>query len=618
MSLVQNAQLSLLSLRRAFQILSRKERLHLGLMFGLVLGVAAARILSVFAVMQFVSLAVTPEGQSAGKWHQTMVESFGITGRIEQVTWMAWAVLACLTMAGALNVLNSYAAQRFSRQLEVRLGQALLTYNLQRTYVEFTQLNSASVIADVTKNVPQFVERFVHQAVLMLSAVVLGSAMIGMLILNSPLSGLVFLLILGGGYAGFHALISRSIRHAGHQMLAGNYGKVQTVTELFRGFKEIKVFARSQEYFERFRRWTAQVCNARLRAEIASLLPATSMEVLGLSVVLFLSLLLVSRGQDPAAGFPVIALYAAAGRQISASMGEVFTSLAKMKQVEPLVPVICGKLEGLDRGTRYADAPFQTVTPAEVPFEQSIAINGVRFSYPSVETGQDLTALNGVNLSIPKGSSVAFAGPTGSGKSTLIDIILALLTPAEGSLDIDGLPIDSPARRAGWQQQVGYVPQQIFLIDDSVRANIAFGLADHEIDDAQVKAVAKLAQIDDFITRELPDGYATTVGESGIRLSGGQRQRIGIARALYRNPQVLLFDEATSALDGQTESKVVEAIDTLAGAKTIIVVAHRLDTVKRCDRIFLLEQGRVVDAGTYAELVARSRRFQELAQVIQE
>jgi len=585
-------------------------------MFGLVLSVAAARIVAVFAVMQFVSLAVTPEGQTAGKLQRLMVESWGLTARIDQITWMAWMVLACLAVAGMLNVLNAYAGQRFSRQLEARLGQALLTYNLQRSYVEFTQLNSASVIADVTKNVPQFVERFVHQAVLMLSAIVIGSAMIGMLVLNSPLSGLTFLLILGGGYAGLHALISRQIRHAGHQILAGNYGKVQTVTELFRGFKEIKVFARSKEYFEQFRRWTTQICNARLRAEIASLLPASTMEVLGLSVILFLSLLLVSRGQDPAAGFPVIALYAAAGRQISASMSEVFTSLAKMKQVEPLVPVICEKLEGLDLVARHAEEPFRAVTPAAVPFERCIELDQVRFSYPSAETGQPLTALNGVTLTIPKGSTAALVGPTGSGKSTLIDVILALLPPAEGTLAIDGLAIDSPERRAGWQQQVGYVPQQIFLIDDSVQANIAFGLADEEIDDAQVKAVAKLAQIDDFITRDLPNGYATTVGESGIRLSGGQRQRIGIARALYRNPQVLLFDEATSALDGQTESKVVEAIDALAGTKTIIVVAHRLDTVKRCDRIFLLEQGRVVESGPYAELVARGSRFQELAQMV--
>jgi ABC-type multidrug transport system fused ATPase/permease subunit len=220
--------------------------------------------------------------------------------------------------------------------------------------------------------------------------------------------------------------------------------------------------------------------------------------------------------------------------------------------------------------------------------------------------------LAGLSLQVWAKTTVGIVGGTGAGKTTAVDVLLGLLQPQTGTLRVDGTAI-TQANLRSWQRAVGYVPQQIFLIDDSVGANIAFGIPLEDRDQAAIEAAARVANLHDFVLSDLPQGYDTHVGERGVRLSGGQRQRIGIARALYHNPEVLILDEATSALDNLTERAVMEAVHTLGRQKTIIMIAHRLSTVRNCDRIFLLEQGRVSAAGTYEELVAGSEVFRRMA-----
>ena len=232
----------------------------------------------------------------------------------------------------------------------------------------------------------------------------------------------------------------------------------------------------------------------------------------------------------------------------------------------------------------------------------------MHYAYPQAER----PAVQGMSLAIPARSTVGIVGGTGAGKTTTVDIMLGLLMPDRGTLSVDGIPISHENLRA-WQRSIGYVPQQIFLADDTVAANIAFGRAAADIDQAAVERAARIAELHDFVMRELPDGYATKVGERGVRLSGGQRQRIGIARALYHDPDVLILDEATSALDNLTERAVMDAVHNLGHAKTIVMIAHRLSTVRECDTIFMLEGGRVVAEGSYDELIASNRQFRALA-----
>jgi ABC-type multidrug transport system fused ATPase/permease subunit len=245
---------------------------------------------------------------------------------------------------------------------------------------------------------------------------------------------------------------------------------------------------------------------------------------------------------------------------------------------------------------------------APLRLREAIELVDVHYAYPLAER----QALNGLSIRIPANTRVGIVGGTGAGKTTAVDIMLGLLDPQAGALRVDGRAI-TPALRRAWQSTIGYVPQHIFLTDDSVAANIAFGIPPEKIDHAAVERAARVAELHDFVMGELPEGYETFVGERGVRLSGGQRQRIGIARALYHDPDVLIMDEATSALDNLTERAVMDAVHNLGRAKTVVLIAHRLSTVRDCDTIFMLEGGRLVAEGSYDALIAENRQFRALA-----
>jgi ABC-type multidrug transport system fused ATPase/permease subunit len=245
--------------------------------------------------------------------------------------------------------------------------------------------------------------------------------------------------------------------------------------------------------------------------------------------------------------------------------------------------------------------------PVPMRLMQDVVLENIVYQYPRAAR----PSLNDLCIRIPARSTVGLVGATGSGKTTMVDIILGLLQQQSGRLLVDGVEISGENRR-NWQSSIGYVPQNIFLADDSVAANIAFGVAEQHIDQAAVERAARIANLHDFVVGGLPDGYRTSVGERGVRLSGGQRQRIGIARALYHRPQLLILDEATSALDNLTEQVVMDAVHNLGHEITIILIAHRLTTVRECDRIFLLDNGRVAAAGNFRELVDSNEVFRSM------
>ena len=258
-------------------------------------------------------------------------------------------------------------------------------------------------------------------------------------------------------------------------------------------------------------------------------------------------------------------------------------------------------------GLANVETNFKDELPEQIEFKKDIRLDNISFSY----FGNRNRVLEDIEMEVGKGMSVGIVGTTGSGKTTLVDIVLGLLTPTEGSMYVDDNKITEDNVR-NWQANLGYVPQDIFLCDDTITKNIAFGYGDDDIDLEQVKVVAKMANISKFIETELPEGYDTVIGERGVRLSGGQRQRIGIARALYHNPEVLVFDEATSSLDNVTERSVLKAIERVSKLKTMIVIAHRLTTVKNCDIVYLIDKGRIIDKGMYSELEERNEKFKEM------
>jgi ABC-type multidrug transport system fused ATPase/permease subunit len=315
-----------------------------------------------------------------------------------------------------------------------------------------------------------------------------------------------------------------------------------------------------------------------------------------------LMIFLVSFNKSTQEIIPLVSIFAFAGYRLVPALQEVFNSIATIKFNKAVLDKIHKDMVEGGLIGQHSVLSRKEISP--MPFEKEIKLENINFSYP----GNDRTILENINLEIEKNTFVALIGATGSGKTTLVDLALGLFVPNGGTFKVDGIPINEKNIK-NWQVNLGYVPQQIYLSDDTVAHNIAFGISDEEIDMEQVKRVAQMANLKDFVENELSSSYDTIIGERGIRLSGGQRQRIGIARALYCNPQVLLLDEATSSLDNATEKEVLDAIEGIAKLKTMIVIAHRLTTVKNCNRVYVIEKGKIIDEGSYDEIVNKKQKI---------
>ena len=294
---------------------------------------------------------------------------------------------------------------------------------------------------------------------------------------------------------------------------------------------------------------------------------------------------------------PLIALYAFAGYRLMPAIQRIYLSLSQLRFVGPSLDALIEDLENLKQFNLYENKKF-------LKFKEKVTLNKVHFNYPN----STKSVLNDISLCIPAQSTIGIVGPTGSGKTTTIDIILGLLKPTKGTLEIDNTTINRENYRS-WQRTVGYVPQEIYLSDDTVASNIAFGVDKEDINQEAVENAARISNLHEFVINELPMQYNTNVGERGIKLSGGQRQRIGIARALYHKPQLLILDEGTSSLDNITEHTIMDTLNRIKKDITIILIAHRLNTVKNCDNIFVLQDGQVKEHGSYDDLIKTSKTF---------
>jgi ABC-type multidrug transport system fused ATPase/permease subunit len=364
--------------------------------------------------------------------------------------------------------------------------------------------------------------------------------------------------------------------------------------------KEVKIAGREAFFESRFRAARRALADVRRRrASTASALRLGVESVLIVSVLIVV-LLVTLRGDSGAEAVSLLALFAYAGVRAVPSANRIMLNTGYLREGRPFARAVAADFAAL--GTR----PSRPHGPEpSVEFRATLACDHVTFVYADTTR----PALHDVNVVIRRGESVGIVGPTGAGKSTLVDVLLGLLTPTSGRVLLDGEDLRGEER--AWQRLIGYVPQDPYLLDDSLRRNIAFGVPDSVIDEQRVARACSLAQLDEFV-RQLPDGVETVIGEDGVRLSGGQRQRVAIARALYQDPAVLVFDEATAALDNQTERELTRAIAALHGERTLIVIAHRLSTVESCDRLIFLQDGRVAAIGRYDELL-RNPGFRSMA-----
>lgn len=594
----------LVSLKKIYQILTQRERRQACGIFGLIIIMALLEMAGVASVMPFIAVLADPEVIERNRYLFALYDFFDFSGTSDFLFFFGAVVFVFLLVAITFKALTTWALLRYTHMREYSLGIRLVSGYLRQPYEWFLGRHSADLGKAVLSEVQEVVNGTLIPLMQMLAQGAVVLALLLLLVLADPVLALGIGSVLGIGYGSVYALLRCHIVRMGIEREVANNDRFKALAEAFGGVKEVKVGSLEDVLIRRYNGPAKRVARSITSAQLAKQMPRFMLEVLAFGGMLLVVLYLMRIHGHLDQAMPIIALYALGSYKLLPALQQVYVHLSTLRFSRPALDKLHADLADISR----QDEPVQHVS-MPVTVERDIQLKGVAYHYP----GNARLALDGLNLLIPARSMVGLVGPTGSGKTTTVDILLGLLEPSVGILEIDGQPVNAGNRR-GWQHLLGYVPQQIFLIDDSITANIAFGVAPEAVDVAAVERAARVANLHDFITSDLHDGYATQVGERGVRLSGGQRQRIGIARALYHAPRVLVLDEATSALDNLTEQAVMEAVHNLGHEITIIMIAHRLSTVRKCDCIYVLDKGRISAQGTYDELLHSSEHFRRLAE----
>jgi ABC-type multidrug transport system fused ATPase/permease subunit len=586
---------------KLIDLLTTQERKRAGLLLGMILVMSILDMAGVASIMPFMAVLANPKLVEVNTYLNFAYTKMGFTDPQVFLFALGMLVFVLLILSLAFKALTTYVQLRFILLREYSISIRLVEGYLNQSYSWFLSRHSA----DLGKTILSEVNTVIYNGVMpMMNLIAQGTvavALLFLLILVEPKLALIISLTLAVSYALIFKATRGLLTYMGADRVKANQQRFTSVSEAFGASKEVKVGGLEQAYIKRFAEPAKTYALHQATAQVITQLPRFALEAIAFGGMLLAVLYLMAKSGSFASSLPVIALYAFAGYRLMPALQQIYAAVTQIRFAGPALDALHADLMSLQ------PAQLNPAGQDAISVKQAITLNRIQYYYPNAAQ----PALKNLSLTIPVKSSVGLVGPTGSGKTTTVDLILGLLEAQEGTLAVDGQAITSHNQRA-WQRSIGYVPQQIYLADDTVAANIAFGLDAKDINQEAVERAAKIANLHEFVVNELPRQYQTTVGERGVRLSGGQRQRIGIARALYLNPQVLILDEATSALDSLTELAVMEAVHNLGHEITIVLIAHRLSTVKACDIIFLLEKGELKAQGTYTELIESNITFQKM------
>jgi ABC-type multidrug transport system fused ATPase/permease subunit len=590
-------------LKKILFVLSREERTKAAFVLLMILLSALLDMLGVASIMPFMAVLANPEVVETNAVLNAAFESahlIGVTNSEQFIFLIGVLVFVMLVVSLLVKALTIWVQTRFVFMREYSIGRRLVEGYLNQPYSWFLTRNSADLGKNILSEVAQVITYALGPIANILASGAIVTALLTLLIIVDVKLALTIGLILGTAYGLIFKFNGKLLKRIGSERVAANEARFIALNEGFGAAKEVKVSNLEHVYLERFAVPAETYSRHLSTATIIANIPRFVLELIAFGGLLLVVLYLMAKSGDFASAIPVITLYAFAGYRLMPSLQQLYSSATQLRFAGSALDALILELKEMQ-------PPEESAHQREVILSDAIELTDVSYRYPTAEKA----AIRDVSLSIPAKSKVGFVGPTGGGKTTSVDLILGLLKPSNGKLEVDGQVIGAENRRA-WQSTIGYVPQQIYLVDDTIAANIAFGIPESEIDFEAVERVAKIADLHDFVCDKLPQKYLTKVGERGVRLSGGQRQRIGIARALYLKPQVLILDEATSALDNLTEQAVMEAVHALTDEITVIMIAHRLSTVRTCDTIFYLENGKLMDQGTFDELLATSAQFKAM------
>ncbi|MAS04783.1 MAG: ABC transporter ATP-binding protein [Ahrensia sp.] len=594
--------------KKAWALLDRREQRNAGIVLAVVVLSALSSAVMIGSVMPFLSVLAEPNRIHEVRALAWAYEVGGFESNYSFLVALGLVSLVVIVSANLLQVARIWIVTRYITMRIHSLSYRLLAAYLNQPYEFFLSRHSGEMSTQILAETQQVVVQFLTPAAEAIASFLTIVVIVILLVWIDPIVALASFILLGGIYGGIFLISRQLVRRKGEIRAEANIFRYRIANEALGGVKDIKLLGRESAYVLRYEYPSQRMARADVFANVLSQLPQNLMQAVAFGGMIILCLLLVdseglASGQALGGILPLLGVFAFAGQRMMPELSRLYQGLTRLQYGSAAVESVYRDL-ALENSAR----PLPEMTPSAIRLQREIRLDRVSYRYPSA----DSPGLCKISLNIRAGEKIGIIGGSGAGKTTLADLILGLLRPTEGVFYVDGIAINEGNVRA-WQQSVGYVPQDIFLTDSNIAENIALGIAPEEIDHSRVVEAARIAHLDGFIRKELPQGYETTVGERGVRLSGGQRQRIGIARAMYHDADLLVFDEATSALDNITEREVMAAIDGLPGGKTALIIAHRLTTVQRCDRILLLDQGRVAGFDSWDGLAEANEAFRRIA-----
>ena len=593
------------NLKKLSFILTKEDRFRAVLVLVMTLIMSLIDMAGVASIFPFIALLTNPKILEINVFLNNVYQiakNFGIENEQQFLIATGIFVFILLITSIFFKALTTFVQIHFIQKCEYNVAMRLLKSYLSQPYSWFLDKNSAllgkSILAEVNTVVTRVLASIIN---LIANSFITLTLFILLLIANPKLTSIALLIIIL--FYGFVIKFNfHFVKKLGKEVFKANSDRFKISMEAFGALKEIKIGELEDVYINQFSVPSKRLAQNSAKFNVLAEIPRFTLEAIAFGGMLLIILFFMTITGDITNVLPVIALYAFAGYRLMPAVQKIYNHFTSLRFGAQALDSVYNDLINLNQRTQKENEENKHT----LELNKHICLKNIYYSYPN----SSKTTLKNINLNIPVNKTIGLVGATGSGKTTTVDIILGLLEPQKGTLEIDDKIINTYNKRA-WQRSIGYVPQQIFLSDNTITANIAFGVNKDEISQEAVEYAAKIANLHDFIENELPLKYQTIIGERGIRLSGGQRQRIGIARALYHKPKVLVLDEATSALDNLTEKTVMNAVHNSENDITKILIAHRLSTVKGCDKIFLFDKGELTKQGTFEELMTISGDFKE-------
>lgn len=580
------------NVRIALSLMAPEDRRRLARLIPVMVLASSSDILTVVVASTFFQFLTASPGEPAAMFGLGQTLSPKALGLVVAAT-----IFVLIVGSNLVSTYATYRLNQFGYGQITRLSETVFSSILRNDYPWFLGQNSATLRQQTLGETTRVVQAMIVSTVQLVARTIGALAIIGYLLLQDPVLTLALGVSLSLFYYGLFRVIRGRAKSYGRLRYKSDKERQGAVMESLRGVKELKVYGLERTALARLHKPNQPLAHALTMAATVNSFSKPALEIVAVTGLTLMVSVFVLTDRPLQGVLSLLGTYAIAGYRLLPHVQRFFNWAAKTQVEEMALNVV----EELTRGGQ-----LPTGADTVLPLERALVLEQVEFTYP----GAEASTLQGIDASIARGSWVALVGTTGAGKTSLVDVMMGLLRPTRGQVRVDDTVLDTPERMRSWQRNIGYVPQSLFMNDASVLRNIAFGEPEPDLERA--KTAARMACIADFIETELPEGYQTRIGEQGSRLSGGQRQRLGIARALYRRPDLLVLDEATSALDNRTEAKVVDALREHFAETTVIMIAHRLSTTRYCDQILLIDRGRVLARGSYDELLETSPIFRQM------